>query len=180
MDGADGLPARGRRPAGWPEAAWATEPLKPERPSCPPIPSMKVVMPFGVVPPAARVERVEALVVVVVPVDLDVHPGVVLGLVEGLQPGGIAVGGAGGVGGHVPVDQLAFLAGVGGQVGFEEIQAGGVDRAVELVDADEVPAAKVIGVVDIRLGAKVQRRRRRRARHPGRRGCRAPGGRCPG
>ena len=39
---------------------------------------------LGIIALPVGVERVEALVVVVVPVELDIHPGVVFGLVEGL------------------------------------------------------------------------------------------------
>ena len=47
---------------------------------------------LGVIAHAAGIDRVEALVIVIVPVELHVHPGVVFGLVEWFEAGGVSMG----------------------------------------------------------------------------------------
>ena len=111
----------------------------------------------GVIPLTVGVDREEALVVMVVSVQLDVYPGVVFGLVERFETGRISVGRAGRVGRNMPVNDLAAVPGMSRQVGGQEVQRGRIDRAIELVQGDDMPASQVIAVVGQLLTADIGR-----------------------
>ena len=112
---------------------------------------------MDIIPLPARVDRIEALVVMVVTVELDVYPGVVGSLVQWRQSRGIPMRRTGRVGRNVPVDDLALAPAMRCQVGSQKVERGRIDRPIQLVQSDDMPAPQVIAVIGQLLSTDIGR-----------------------